>query len=117
MALPDQLLHSFNTLLPVLQLMLLVASAPKSSVHSSDLATGSQLQFRVHAREMGKAQVEVLEVDLLPFVVNPNHEVAGPLSNGHQSIVIAGVYTVSRRIEQSCMERMLHMEETPAKHV
>jgi hypothetical protein len=81
--------------------MLLVASAPKSSVHTSDLASGGQLHFHVHAREMGKSQVEVLEVDLLPFVMNPNYAVAGTLSSGHQSIVIAGVYTVRKSKQHS----------------
>lgn len=82
--------------------MLLLASAPKHALHRNDLGCSSKLQFKVHAREMGKEQLQLLDVDLSLFVGH-NTSAAGPLSNGHQTMVIAGVYTVS--VDAAC--RML----------
>lgn len=79
------------------QVMLLLASAPHSTVLPNDLSTSKKLQFRVHARELGAQPVQLLDVDLSPLVHLPaKHQraAAGPLSNGHQTMVIAGIYTV-----------------------
>jgi hypothetical protein len=75
--------------------MLLLASAPNHALHRNDLGCSGKLQFKVHAREMGKEQLQLLDFDLRLFVGH-NTTAAGPLSNGHQTMVIAGVYTVSR---------------------
>ena len=81
-----------------LQVMLLMASAPRSPFLRNDLGSSGKLQFRVHARELGAQAVQLLDVDLAPLVHLPARHpagVAGPLSNGHQTMVVAGVYTVS----------------------
>lgn len=77
------------------QVMLLLASAPKSPLRRNDLGSSSRLQFQVHARETGKEQLQMLDVDLSVFVGQAAAKAAGALSNGHQTMVIAGVYTVS----------------------
>lgn len=76
--------------------MLLLASAPKHALRRNDLGNSGKLQFRVHAREMGKEQLQVLDADLNLFVSHKT-KAAGPLSNGHQTMVIGGVYTVGGR--------------------
>jgi hypothetical protein len=73
--------------------MLLLASAPTHALHRNDLGCSGKLQFKVHARELGKEQLQLLDVDLSLFVGH-NTKAAGPLSNGHQTMVIVGVYTV-----------------------
>lgn len=78
-----------------MQVMLLLASAPRSPLQRNDLGTSSKLQFKVHAREAGKEQLQMLDVDLSLFVGLPATRGAGALSNGHQTMLIAGVYTVS----------------------
>lgn len=84
---------------PLLQVMLLLASAPRNPFAPNDLSTSGKLQFRVHARELGSQSLQLLDVDLSPLVHlparRPQAVAAGPLSNGHQTMVIAGVYTVS----------------------
>lgn len=78
--------------------MLLLASAPRSPFLRNDLGSSGKLQFRVHARELGAQAVQLLDVDLAPLVHLPARHpagAAGPLSNGHQTMVVAGVYTVS----------------------
>lgn len=77
-----------------MQVMLLLASAPKSPLHRNDLAYSNKLQFKVHARESGQ-ELQMLDVDLGVFVAQQATAGSGPLSNGHQTMVIAGVYTVS----------------------
>jgi hypothetical protein len=45
---------------------------------------------------MGKTQVEALSVDLLPLVRGQaSGQPRNPLSNGHQTMVLAGLYTVT----------------------
>jgi hypothetical protein len=53
------------------------------------------LRFKVHARELGAEQLQLLDTDLSCFVSQPAAAGAGPLSNGHQTMAIAAVYTVS----------------------
>ncbi|KAF6261919.1 hypothetical protein COO60DRAFT_1678673 [Scenedesmus sp. NREL 46B-D3] len=77
---------------PQCEVLLLLASAPKHALHHNDLGCSGKLQFRVHARELGKEQVQLLETDLSVFVGH-KAKAAGPLSNGHQTMVVAGVYT------------------------
>ena len=79
--------------------MLLLASAPRSPFQPNDLSTSGKLRFKVHARELGAQPAQLLDVDLSPLVHLPARQLAGhtgPLSNGNQTMVIAGVYTVSR---------------------
>jgi hypothetical protein len=93
----------------ILQVMLLLASAPRSPFLPNDLSTSGKLQFRVHARELGSQAVQVLDVDLAPLVHLPVRKpagAAGPLSNGHQTMAIGGVYTVS------CRQRRLLLFES-----
>lgn len=75
--------------------MLLVASAAASPSRRMDLSTTGRLSFSVTAREKDAAAAQQVlpETDLLPLVSEPK-EAAGALSNGHQSIIIAAVYTV-----------------------
>lgn len=86
-----------------MQVMLLLASAPCSPFLRNDLGSSGKLQFKAHARELGAQAVQVLDVDLAPLVHLPARQLpagaaaAGPLSNGHQTMVIAAVYTVRRR--------------------
>jgi hypothetical protein len=94
--------------------MLLLASAPASPFQRNDLATSGRLQFRVHARELGAQPLQLLDVDLSPLVAQPPRArraaaqagaaVASPsaLSNGHRTMVIAGVSTVSAAAATSC---------------
>lgn len=81
-----------------LQVMLLLASAPRSPFLRNDLGSSGKLQFKAHARELGAQAVQLLDVDLAPLVHLPARHPAGapgPLSNGHQTMVIGAVYTVS----------------------
>jgi hypothetical protein len=87
-----------------MQVMLLLASAPRSPFLLNDLGSSGKLQFRAHARELGAQAVQLLDVDHAPLVHLPARQphastagatAAGPLSNGHQTMVIAAVYTVS----------------------
>jgi hypothetical protein len=90
--------------------MLLLASAPKHALHRNDLGCSCKLQFKVHAREMGKEQLQLLDVDLSLFVGH-NTKSAGPLSNGHQTMVIGGVYTVrTSRGVTPCKQQCLHTQ-------
>jgi hypothetical protein len=87
-----------------LQVILLLASAPRSPFLRNDLSSG-KLQFKVHARELGAQAVQMLDVDLAPLVHLPLKQpagAAGPLSNGNQTMVIAAVYTVSCTFVRTC---------------
>lgn len=44
------------------QVMLLLASAPRSPFLPNDLSTSGRLQFKVHARELGAQAVQVRSV-------------------------------------------------------
>jgi hypothetical protein len=91
------------------EVLLLLASAPASALQCSDLAASGRLQFTVLARELGAQAAQVLDVDLAALLAAPAKQRAAggdaspaagtnpALSNGHQTMVVAAVYTVRVR--------------------
>eukprot|EP00879_Flechtneria_rotunda_P019207 GHRR01020168.1.p1 GENE.GHRR01020168.1~~GHRR01020168.1.p1 ORF type:complete len:310 (+),score=106.75 GHRR01020168.1:118-1047(+) len=90
----DEAIHMYPfDFAPQCEVLLLLASAPKHPFRRNDLYTSGKLCFKVHARELAKDQLQLLDVDLSLFVDRPAKLGAGPLSNGHQTMVVAALYT------------------------
>jgi hypothetical protein len=89
--------HALPCFPPSRQVMLLALSAPACPLRRSDLGCARQLRFRVTARDKRAAEeAPLVDADLAPLVRGAAERSGGPLSNGHQSMLVAAVYLVRR---------------------
>lgn len=87
----DEAVHVYPwKLAPECEVMLFVASAPLLPVRRSDLGLTGNLALTISSREKGKPAEVNAQVDLSQLVADAK-DGSSMLSNGHQSMIVAGL--------------------------